>query len=208
MKELMKKTTLLVLLSILLAACAPGQSTRVEATVLEIDPMERTYTAEVQGGGALYLIRPSGDFDLDAVQAGEVVVLEITAAADGEFVRGEVKEDPEATVEELDDQAKNESERGQWCDNGQPSGEIHPQAEAIAADYITYGVTEQWVMMRFCQGYGFGEIKIALNLSIAAGVDKDYVFELKVQLGGWGRVRQELGVTGNPHPDNPGKGPK
>jgi hypothetical protein len=62
-------------------------------------------------------------------------------------------------------------------------------------------------MMRFCQGYGFGEIKIALNLSIAAGVDKDYVFQLKVQLGGWGQVRHELGVTGNPH-SNKGKGPK
>ena len=208
MKDPMKKATILVLISILLAACAPGQTTRVEATVLEIDPVERTYTAEAQGGGALYLIRPSGDFNLEAVQAGEVVVLEITAAADGKFVRGEVEEDPEATVEELDDQAKNKSERGRWCDNGQPSGEIHPQAETIAAEYSAYGLTEQWVMIRFCQGYGFGEIKIALNLSIAAGVDKDYVFELKVQLGGWGRVRQELGVTGNPHPDNPGKGPK
>jgi len=206
MKKHIKQATLVVLFSILLTACSPGETTRVEATVLELDPVERTYTLETEDG-TLFLVRAGGDFDLGTVEAGDVIVLEVTTSEDGEFVRAEVEVDSQAQVEVLDDQAKNDSERGKWCDNGQPSGEIHPQAETIASEYSAYGVTEEWVMMRFCQGYGFGEIKIALNLSIAAGVDKDYVFQLKVQLGGWGQVRHELGVTGNPHP-NKGKGPK
>jgi hypothetical protein len=71
----------------------------------------------------------------------------------------------------------------------------HPVGQSIAD---TYDVSYEQVMTWFCDGYGFGEITLALE---TAKVATDYtagdLLASKGQGKGWGKVWQELGLIGN-----------
>ncbi|MGD2158608.1 MAG: DUF5667 domain-containing protein [Anaerolineales bacterium] len=92
----------------------------------------------------------------------------------------------------------------------------HPVAEGLAEDY---DVTEEQIMEWFCdRNFGFGEIMHALETSEITLDDidiQDYspeeLLDMKEEMGGWGKVWQELGLIGKPEdagkPEDPGNKP-
>lgn len=55
-----------------------------------------------------------------------------------------------------------------------------------------YGVTYEEIMEWFCQGFGFGEIDLAYELSAASGQSVDAVFAMRADGTGWGQIKQQL----------------
>jgi len=89
-----------------------------------------------------------------------------------------------------------EEEGTDYCVGADP----HPTAYRLAE---AYGVTYEEIMGWFCyDGYGMGEIEHALQTSAATGLPVEEVFALKVELGGWGEVWQELGLIGSTDDDS------
>jgi len=78
----------------------------------------------------------------------------------------------------------------------------HPVGAKLAAEY---GVTYEQVMGWFCQGYGMGEIMLALQASQKSGLPADQFFAMKQQQGGWGKVWQEMGWIGKDRKSPPGE---
>jgi hypothetical protein len=80
----------------------------------------------------------------------------------------------------------------------------HPVGKRIAAAYeLEYEEVMKW----FCQdGYGFGQILLALRTSSATDLSPEDALGLKTSLGGWGKVWKEHGLIGRPaHAGNPAK---
>lgn len=67
----------------------------------------------------------------------------------------------------------------------------HPAAQRLAEQYRT---DEAAVMAWFCAGYGFGEIGLAYEISIASGVTLGEILELRQSGLEWGGIMQRLGV--------------
>ncbi len=90
---------------------------------------------------------------------------------------------------------------GNYCAN--PS-EQHPAGLKLAAEY---GVTYEEVIGWFCQGYGMGEIMLALQTSQKTGLPPAELLAMKTEQGGWGQVWQNLGLIGKGKrqvtPENP-----
>ena len=83
---------------------------------------------------------------------------------------------------------------GYYCTN---PDDHHPALDRLAEQY-DWPYTE--VLRWFCEGrFGVGEIKHAFETWVA--IDKrmtpNEILALKVELGGWGKVWQELGLKGN-----------
>lgn len=70
----------------------------------------------------------------------------------------------------------------------------HPVGWRIAN---TYGLEYDEVMGWFCDGFGFGEIMLALQTSRITEMPAEDLLQWKVEQGGWGQVWQGLGLIGN-----------
>ncbi|MBN1120571.1 MAG: hypothetical protein JXJ17_05795, partial [Anaerolineae bacterium] len=68
----------------------------------------------------------------------------------------------------------------------------HPAAEKIAD---TYGVSYDQVMGWFCDGFGFGEIILALSATEETGISTDELLAMKAEGTGWGNVWKEIGLS-------------
>lgn len=79
----------------------------------------------------------------------------------------------------------------------------HPVGAKLAMEY---GVTYEQVMGWFCQGYGMGEIMLALEASRKSGLPADQFFAMKEEQGGWGKVWQEMGWIGKERKMPPSEG--
>lgn len=76
----------------------------------------------------------------------------------------------------------------------------HPKGEKLATEF---GVEYTEIMDWFCQGYGFGEISHAYDISKLKGVTVDEVFEMRASGMGWGKIKQFYGLIGKEaHPNN------
>ena len=74
--------------------------------------------------------------------------------------------------------------------------EPHPTGERLADEY---GVEYSVIMAYFCQGFGFGEIRLAYNIADTMDVSVEEVFGKRSDDGmGWGQIMQDYGITGNP----------
>lgn len=83
--------------------------------------------------------------------------------------------------------------QGHFCTD---LGDSHPVAERLAEEY---GVYYEEVMSWFCVGnFGFGEIKNAFkaNMKLGEEYSAEEILAMKEELGGWGNVKQELGLIG------------
>jgi hypothetical protein len=88
---------------------------------------------------------------------------------------------------------------------------IHPHGQQLANQV---GAEYEVIMDWFCQGYGFGEIKLAYAISQKAQVDVETVFELRASGMGWGQVMAAYDLNGSDlkdkdkgKPDNTPGGP-
>jgi hypothetical protein len=107
---------------------------------------------------------------------------------------GDLEEQDENELE-IDDEKENRG--GVDCTSADP----HPKATSLAAEY---GVTYEEIMEWFCQGYGFGEIKLAYSISLQAELGVEDVFDMRAGGMGWGEIMQEFNLIGKPA-GTPGK---
>ena len=121
--------------------------------------------------------------------------------------------------EQIDGETFKQPKGGEFCDGSGGSGgsggttditatsEIsgttemkHPKGEKLATEF---GVEYTEIMDWFCQGYGFGEISHAYDISKLKGVTVDEVFEMRASGMGWGKIKQFYGLIGkDAHPKN------
>ncbi len=98
-------------------------------------------------------------------------------------------EDEDDDDDDEDEDADDDEDEGDRCTGNDP----HPAGEKLAAEYdVEYDDVMGW----FCDGYGFGEIVLAIEAADQAEMDIDEVLDMKGEQGGWGRVMQELGLIG------------
>lgn len=71
---------------------------------------------------------------------------------------------------------------------------VHPVGTSIAD---TYEVEYSQVMDWFCDGFGFGEIMLALETGKALDEDAGDLLDAKGQGNGWGKIWKEKGLIGN-----------
>jgi hypothetical protein len=91
----------------------------------------------------------------------------------------------------------------------------HPVGSRIALRYeVEYPVVMSW----FCQGFGFGQIMLALETSKVMDTDENEEFDLqkyaesllltrKSEQVGWGQIWKDLGFIGRPKGDDWAGGP-
>lgn len=73
--------------------------------------------------------------------------------------------------------------------------QTHPVGVKLS---VTYGVPYEEVMGWFCQGFGFGEIMLALQASQHSELSAEEILLLKLELGGWGEVWRHLAMLEQP----------
>ncbi len=80
----------------------------------------------------------------------------------------------------------------------------HPDQHqpALYALSVAYNTPYSQILSWFCNGrFGVGEIMLALQTSVAVNgrYTPEQILALKVEMGGWGKVWQFLGLKGNSH---------
>ena len=76
---------------------------------------------------------------------------------------------------------------------------VDPQPKAWELAY-TYHVTYDKIMGWFCQGYGFGEIDLAYELSLVSDMPVEEIFAMRESGMGWGQIKAQLEPTKTPKP--------
>jgi hypothetical protein len=89
-----------------------------------------------------------------------------------------------------------------WCVGVDP----HPVAERLAEAYED-DVEYDQIMAWFCDGFGLGEIKLALETSEGTGVSPGELLTESREMGGWGLVWQKYGLVGRGEDDDTGELP-
>jgi len=70
----------------------------------------------------------------------------------------------------------------------------HPFAAAISE---TYGTSTSDIMGYFCNGFGFGEIMLALQTHQMNNEEVSSMLALRKSDQGWGQIWQDMGIIGN-----------
>lgn len=128
--------------------------------------------ASAQGGGA---DPEQAELQIDARLDEQAARLDaiLDAPKDGELPDGDSGEEAAAT---------------DYC----VGTEEHPTGMRLAA---LYGVPYDEIMGYFCDGYGFGEIRLAYELSAASDVAVTDVFAMAGDGRGWAEIAATLGVS-------------
>ena len=152
-------------------------------------------TIESNKGETFVIVIPE-ELDLSDIQAGDSVLVKATAAEDGSWVAVSIKKVGPGS-EDDDEVEKPEGFRvnSAFCAEGKQD-KPHPLAPKIAQ---RYGVSEEWVMEKFCEGYSIGAIMLAIKTSQIEGMiaTPDELLANRAAGTGWGLIWKELGLIGS-----------
>lgn len=150
--------------------------------------------------GETVLVKPPAGFDLSTLKVGDVVLVKGLLQSDGTLIAESIKllgngVDDDANENEDEDEDKPEGEKNTsaYC-GGVKQGETHPVAGKLAEKY---GVTADWVMGYFCDGYGMGAIMLALKTSRMNGSDPSALLAERAEGKGWGEIWKEMNLIGS-----------
>ena len=185
----------LVVLTMVLAAAQPvaaqeaGTEVEITGTVTSIDEATGTFTIETEEGET-YTISPGEDFDFSTLVVGDTVEVEGTLNEDGTVFA--LRVDAEEAEEEQDDPST-----GYFCTQ---SENPHPFGARLAERYeVDYETLQAW----FCDGFGWGQIMLALQTSEITEGDPAALLEARQDGQGWGQIWQELRLIGRPEEAGP-----
>jgi len=218
MKKLALFVIVIIMLSLMATSVVFAKAGVGNPTGEIIDPYPTSedpdsFTLATDDGDILVIFPEEFEFDFDAFVLGDIVTVKgewvdeaIIMATDWVKLSEDVEE-PEEEGEE------SEKEGGIYCEEGGKE-EPHPVAAKIAEKYE---VDVEFVMGYVCDGMGFGEVMLALQMG---GDDPEGMLALRKEGQGWGKIWKDAGMIGNekgdtPPPgllkkgdDHPGKGPK
>lgn len=207
----MRKTLIATVLVLILALFAIGSASakpgkiNIKGEVKAVG--DGTLMVESHKGETYIISIPDG-IDTGAIQVGDSVLVMATAADDGTWVAGTIKafdkkgadaddDSEDKDVDDDDDWGKPEGFKDNSAFCGEGKQEIpHPLAPKLAE---RFGVTEEWVMDHFCDGYSIGAIMLAIKTSQMDGMTATADDLLVERAGGtgWGLIWKELGLIGS-----------
>ena len=187
----------LAVMAMALAAVQPvaaqdaGSDVQVTGTVTAIDEEADSFTIETESGET-YTIVPGADFDFSTLAVGDTVQVEGTLNEDGTVAALTVTVGEEEPVDGEDDPSN-----GYYC---RQSEDAHPFGERLAERYETdYETLQSW----FCDGFGWGQIMLALQTGEITGDDPADLLEARQDGEGWGQIWKRLKLIGRPEHAGP-----
>ena len=200
-----------------------GDPVLVTGTVVEVSELDGTVTVEVDEETVVFAA-PEG-FDFTAIQVGDAVEVETTTDENGDTVvvsislveeepqetetptetpTEEVTETPTEEVTETPTEEVTETPTPEVTETPTPEETVAPATCPAALNQHpvgwrianTYDLDYDEVMGWFCDGYGFGQIMLALQTSNITELPAEDLLQMKTEQGGWGRVWQGLGLIG------------
>lgn len=196
-------TAFLAALAMVLTAVQPaaaqeaGTEVVITGQVTSIDEVSGSFTVETETGET-YVIFPGEDFDFTTLAVGDTVEVEGTWNEDGSISASRVEKQQDEPTEGEDDPSN-----GYFC---RQSEDPHPFGNLLAERYETdYETLQAW----FCDGFGWGQIMLALQTGKVTGEDPAALLESRRDGEGWGQIWQRLKLIGRPEhagPPNDGNG--
>ena len=196
MKKFLVSTIMVLMVALLAIGPASAQKGKIningEVTAVGTD----TLTIQSNQGETFVVTVPDG-FDLNSIQVGDSVLVKAVAGDNGSWQAQTIKQIGRGSSgdDTDDDQPEGSKYNSAYCAEGKQE-KPHPLAARLSQ---RYGVTEQWVMDYFCDGYGMGAIMLALKTSELNGVDADpeTLLAERANGNGWGQIWQGLGLNGS-----------
>ena len=195
----MKKTLVATVMVLMVALLATGttfaQKSKLNIKGEVITIVDATLTIETSKGEKFVITIPE-ELDVSDIQEGDSVLVKATAADDGSWVAVSIKE--VGAGSEGDDEAEDHEgfqENSAFCADGKQD-KPHPLAPKLAE---RYGVPEDWVMEKFCEGYSIGAIMLAIKTSQIEGITytPDELLTKRDSGTGWGSIWKELRLIGS-----------
>jgi len=175
-----------------LAAKADTGEIEVEGTVLSINAGGGTFQVQEKDGGVHTIVPPAG-FDWSSLKVGDIVEVKGTLNADGSVSALRIK------IEQADEDQADKS-ASYYCVQSEVQ---HPAGARLAERYeMPYEDLQAW----FCQGFGWGQIKLALQTAKLKGVDAADLLQARLDGQGWGQIWQGLNLVGRSRTDKPSDG--
>jgi hypothetical protein len=173
------------------AAQDAGTEVQITGTVTAIDETAGSFTVEVEGGET-YTVFPAEGFDFSTLAVGDSIEVEGTLNEDGTVAALTIQEGEADPDQEQDDPSN-----GYFC---RQSEDEHPFGERLADRFETdYETLQEW----FCDGFGWGQIMLALHTGELTGDDPAALLEARRAGEGWGQIWQRLQLIGRPEHAGP-----
>lgn len=188
----MKKFLTIVLLGIVFAALTfsmvlakPGK-VNIEGEIIDVDGTAQTITVQT-AEGKMFTVHFPPEYVFNFT-VGTFVHVKGEHQDDGTILAEWAK-----LIDEEDDDGEGDKEDSAYC-----SGEkekYHPAALFLSH---TFGKDIEEIMGYFCEGFGFGQISLALQTEKITGVDYGTLLGYRAEGKGWGEIWKELGYQGKP----------
>ncbi len=164
----------------------------IKGEVTAIDAGGNTITVLTHRNQTVNVVTPA-DFDLSTLVIGDEVLVKGTLQGNGSIAADWVKLVGAGGPDDEDAPEGSKANNSAYC-AGDKQQDAHPMASALAEKY---GVTTEWVMGYFCNGYGMGAIMLALKTHEINGADVDALLAQRAGGLGWGAIWQELNIIGS-----------
>ena len=194
MKKFASVYVLVVILALISVTLVSAQSGIMNAKgdVTDIDLDEGTVEIHTTKGEEFIVYVPT-DFDLLSLEVGAFLHIKGRVQENGTVVADWIKDG-----ERDDDGDGGENGNGSKAESAFCSGrkdKPHPLAAGIEDKY---GLPVDEVMLYFCDGYGFGQIMLALHTEEMTGVGVSETLGNRNKGLGWGQIWKELKLIGKP----------
>ncbi len=188
---------LLMVLGALQPAFADDSDNEIEFTGVVVAFAEDGLSFQVEDdGGVLYTVFPKEHFNFSRLQLGSIVVVDGVLNEDGTVAAVKIH------IEHPEDDQEPPDEGGDLSDSYycRQSEVQHPFGARLVERYgLDYATLQAW----FCDGYGWGQIMLALQTGELVGSDPGTLLEARRDGRGWGLIWQELKLIGRPEDGGP-----
>ena len=201
--DTMKKISMILLIMFLFTLIFPGavlaenKSPVIKGDVESINQDNGTISISTEEGNIIVIHVPP-NFKFKSISIGSQVLAKVQQSQNGSVVADWIKEvnkgDNNLEIEEGEEKEGLEGKFNSSYCSGEKEND-HPFATAIAE---TYGTSVSDVMGYFCNGFGFGEIILALQTHQINNEEVSSLLDLRESNHGWGQIWQEMGMIGNP----------
>jgi hypothetical protein len=157
----------------------------VTGTIQSLDPATLSFVVLTADGQSISVIVAEG-FDFTKLAVGQTVEVKGTLNEDGTLTALRVE------VEQPDDEPDQPGPSdGFYCQNPDVQ---HPMGARLAERFgVDYATLLGW----YCQGYGWGQIMLALKTSQVTGEDPLTLLQERNAGAGWGHMWHDRGLNGH-----------
>jgi hypothetical protein len=153
----------------------------ITGNITSLDELGNKFTAETEGGETFTFIVTDEAFDWTSIAVGDLVEANGMQTEDGSVILVAL-----TVLESADEETKD----GFYCTQ---SDVPHPFGARLAERYqIDYATLQGW----FCDGFGWGQIMLALQTGQISGADPADLLATREAGSGWGQIWQELKLIG------------